>query len=102
MSHFRNRTCDGLIQENEELKEEIKKLKNELEAMKAKKDTVIKTDLRNSIEDEFKKLIEASSPLIRYLGDNYHSHVTAVVTSTSIALHEGLIGLFNIEKEDLL
>ena len=33
MNHFRNRTCDGLIEENKKLKIENKDLKDDLEKM---------------------------------------------------------------------
>jgi hypothetical protein len=36
---------------------------------------------------ELKKVAE---PLLKYLNDNYHPHVKAIVTSTSIELVEGI------------
>lgn len=42
-------------------------------------------------EERFKKLKEASEPLIKYLNDNYHPHVTAIVTNNKCEIVEGLI-----------
>lgn len=36
------------------------------------------------------ELRQASLPLIKYLAENYHHHVTAIVTSTSVELLEGI------------
>ena len=36
---------------------------------------------------EFK---QAAGPLMKLLNDNYHPHVTAIITTTSIELLEGL------------
>ena len=40
--------------------------------------------------DEMKK---AAEPLIKYLCENHHPHVTAIVTGTSIELLEGLMSI---------
>ena len=37
--------------------------------------------------EEFK---EAAKPLVKFLNDNCHPHVTAIVTSTRAKLEEGL------------
>ena len=34
---------------------------------------------------------EAARPLIKYLNDNHHPHVTAIITSTSAELLEGMM-----------
>jgi predicted ATP-binding protein involved in virulence len=39
---------------------------------------------------EFK---EAAMPLIKYLCENHHPHVTAIVTGTSIELTEGIMSI---------
>lgn len=44
-------------------------------------------------DDELK---EAATPLIKYLNENHHPHVTVIVTSTSVELLEGKMGLPNI------
>ena len=44
----------------------------------------------NTKLDEFRK---AAEPLIKYLCENYHPHVTAIVTGTSVELFEGLISI---------
>lgn len=46
--------------------------------------------------EKLEKLKEAAMPLIKYLEDNYHPHVTANVTSTSVELVEGLMNIPNI------
>lgn len=43
--------------------------------------------------DEFK---EAALPLIKYLCENHHPHVTAIITGTSIELVEGMMSNPNI------
>lgn len=43
--------------------------------------------------DELKK---AAEPLIKYLCENHHPHITAIVTGTSIDLLEGLMSMPNI------
>lgn len=40
--------------------------------------------------DELKK---AAEPLIKYLCENHHPHVTAIVTGTSVELLEGLMSI---------
>ena len=40
--------------------------------------------------DELKK---AAEPLLKYLNDNFHPHVTAIVTPTSVELMEGLMAI---------
>ena len=44
-------------------------------------------EIRKEFINEFKK---ASIPLLKYLNKNHHPHVTAIVTSTSIELVEGI------------
>lgn len=46
----------------------------------------------NKITD-LEKLKEAASPLIKYLSENHHPHVTAIVTSTSVELMEGIASI---------
>lgn len=51
-----------------------------------------KADVSGSVAkvDELKK---AAEPLIKYLCENHHPHVTAIVTGTSIELLEGLMSI---------
>jgi hypothetical protein len=49
--------------------------------------------------EEFKRceeLKEAATPLIKYLCEKHHPHVTVIVTSTSVELMEGIMVLPNI------
>ena len=46
--------------------------------------------------EDLKKLQEAASPLIEYLNENYHPHVTVIVTPTSIELLEEKCKIPNI------
>lgn len=39
------------------------------------------------------ELKQASLPLIKYMAENYHPHVTAIVTSTSVELLEGICSI---------
>lgn len=45
---------------------------------------------------DLEKLKEAAAPLIKYLSENHHPHVTAMVTNTSIELSEGIASIPNI------
>lgn len=36
------------------------------------------------------ELLEAAKPLIKYLAENHHPHVTAIVTATEVQLVEEL------------
>ena len=40
-----------------------------------------------SVIEEFKK---AATPLLKYLNNKHHPHVTAIITSTSIELVQGI------------
>lgn len=42
-------------------------------------------------DEKFGKIKEASEPLIKYLNENYHPHVTAIVTLNKCEIVEGLI-----------
>ena len=44
-------------------------------------------------ENKLKELKEAAMPLIKYLNENHHPHVTAIVTHTSVELVEGLMNI---------
>ena len=39
---------------------------------------------------KLEELEEAAKPLIKYLCENYHPHVTAIVTPTSVEVMEGI------------
>jgi hypothetical protein len=41
--------------------------------------------------DALVSLRKAAEPLLKYLNDNYHPHVTAIVTPTSVELFEGIM-----------
>jgi hypothetical protein len=42
------------------------------------------------------ELKKAAIPLLKYLNENYHPHVTAIVTPTSIELLEGIKSISHI------
>ena len=57
--------------------------------------------MENSIQENIKKLEElkeAAKPLIKYLCENYHPHITAIVTPTSIEVMEGIQSVSNITE----
>ena len=57
--------------------------------------------MKNSIQENIKKLEElkeAAKPLIKYLCENYHPHITAIVTPTSIEVMEGIQSVSNITE----
>lgn len=41
-------------------------------------------------KEQFDELLEVSKPLIKWLNENYHLHVTAVVDCTSVELVESI------------
>ena len=47
-------------------------------------------------KEKFDELRTAADSLIRYLNDNYHPHVTAIVTPTSVEILEGIMSIPNI------
>ena len=46
--------------------------------------------------EELEKLKEVAIPLIKYLNENHHPHVTAIVTPTSVELLEEKCKIPNI------
>lgn len=44
-------------------------------------------------EHDFAELRKAADSLIKYLNDTHHPHVTAIVTSTSVELMEGIMSI---------
>lgn len=59
------------------------------------------SEVKDIIQENDKKLAElkeAASPLIKYLCENYHPHVTAIVTPTSIEVMEGVQAVSNITE----
>jgi len=59
------------------------------------------SEVKNIMQENDKKLAElkeAASPLIKYLCENYHPHVTAIVTPTSIEVMEGVQAASNITE----
>ena len=54
----------------------------------------MKTEEENSkFPQKMRDLKQAAEPLLKYLNENYHPHVTVIVTPTSIHLMEGLIAI---------
>ena len=47
---------------------------------------------------KLEELEEAAKPLIKYLCENYHPHVTAIVTPTSVEVMEGIQAVSNITE----
>lgn len=47
---------------------------------------------------KLEELKEAAKPLIKYLCENYHPHVTAIVTPTSVEVMEGVQMIPNITE----
>lgn len=47
-------------------------------------------------DQRFAEFKEAALPLIKYLCENHHPHVTAIITGTSIELVEGMMSNPNI------
>lgn len=47
----------------------------------------------NSKQEEFEEL---AGPMIKWLCENYHPHVSVIITPTSAELSEGLISLREI------
>ena len=43
-----------------------------------------------STDEFFNQLREVSLPLIKFLNERYHPHVTAIVTPTSVEIMEGI------------
>lgn len=57
--------------------------------------------MENNIQENKKKLEElkeAAKPLIKFLCENYHPHVTAIVTLTSVEVMEGIQAVPNIRE----
>ncbi|WP_298046183.1 hypothetical protein [uncultured Bacteroides sp.] len=49
----------------------------------------METDIQQN-KRKLEELEEAAKPLIKFLCENYHPHVTAIVTPTSVEVMEGL------------
>ena len=45
----------------------------------------------NEKEKNIEGFRKACDPLLKYLNENYHPHVTAIITPTSIELLEGMM-----------
>jgi len=56
-----------------------------------KERNVSKTAEQGGQIDKIVSLRKAAEPLIKYLNENYHPHVTAIVTPTSVELLEGIM-----------
>ena len=44
-------------------------------------------------KERIEKLKDACKPLLKLLSEEYHPHVTVIVTSTSVELMEGVIAI---------
>ena len=55
-------------------------------------------DIMKENDKKLAELKEAASPLIKYLCENYHPHVTVIVTPTSIEVMEGVQAASNITE----
>lgn len=62
--------------------EEIQELESSAE--EETREFVVKVKMENNA------LLEAAKPLIKYLAENYHPHIKAIVTSTEVEILEGL------------
>ena len=47
---------------------------------------------------KLEELKEAAKPLIKYRCENYHPHVTAIVTPTSVEVMEGIQAVPNVTE----
>lgn len=57
--------------------------------------------MENGIQENTKKLEElkeAAKPLIKYLCENHHPHVTAIVTPVGVEVMEGIQSVSNITE----
>lgn len=57
----------------------------------------METDIQEN-KKKLEELKEAAKPLIKYLHENYHPHVTAIVTPTSVEVMEGVQAIRNITE----
>lgn len=55
-------------------------------------------DIMQENDKKLAELKEAASPLIKYLCENYHPHITVIVTPTSIEVMEGVQAASNITE----
>ena len=47
--------------------------------------------MTNSKKEQKAALLKAAEPLLKYLCENHHPHVAAIVTPTNIELFEGIL-----------
>ncbi|MDH8702348.1 hypothetical protein M2138_001710 [Dysgonomonadaceae bacterium PH5-43] len=52
----------------------------------------------NEKEKQLEELKEAAKPLIKYLCENHHPHVTAIVTPTGVEVLEGVLMVQDITE----
>ncbi len=57
----------------------------------------METDIQE-INRKLEELKEVAKPLIKYLCENYHPHVTAIVTPTGVEVMEGLQSVQDIDE----
>lgn len=56
----------------------------------------IKNVVSRTAARELEELKKAAAPLIKWLCENHHPHVTAIVTPTSVEVLEGVVSARNI------
>lgn len=57
----------------------------------------METDIQEN-ERKLEELKEAAKPLIKFLCENYHPHVTAIVTPTGVEVMEGVQSVQDIDE----
>lgn len=55
-------------------------------------------DIMQENDKKLAELKEAASPLIKYLCENYHPHITAIVTPVGVEVMEGIQSVSNITE----
>lgn len=56
------------------------------------------SDENQIIEEQRAALRKAAEPLIKYLAENHHPHVKAIVTSSSVELVEGVMSIPDVTE----
>lgn len=70
-------------------------MNNLIEVVQTEHENNIRTKVHKDDENDLEK---AAEPLLKFLCENYHPHVTAIITGTSIELMEGIICIPKITK----
>lgn len=58
----------------------------------------MRTENQEDKKRELERLKEAAEPLIKYLCENYHPHITAIVTPTSVEVMQGIRMVSGIDE----